>query len=58
MACTLLFPDSEFQALSTRWAFQDPRERSGQLQRGPGCERGLGRAGSWPGPRLVGQPAG
>lgn len=48
-ACTLLLPDSEPQALSTRWGFQDPRGRSGRLQRGAGCERALGRAGSWPG---------
>lgn len=47
--CTLLLPDSEPQALSTRWGFQDPRGRSWRLQRGAGCERALSRAGSWPG---------
>lgn len=44
VACTLLFPDSEFQALSTRWAFQDP---PGETQ---GSSRGdQGVRGAWAG---------
>lgn len=58
MACTLL-SGLWVQALSTRWAFQDPGRDQGS-SRGDQGVRGAwaGLEGSWPGPRLVGQPAG
>lgn len=39
MACTLLSRTLSSRPFPPRWGVSGSRERSGQLQRGPGCER-------------------